>query len=57
MFGIDLGTILIILAMVAYIVWDLKDQDRGTFGRVVIFMFLVSIMFWIFNLGFEAWER
>lgn len=55
--GIDTGTILIIMAMAAYIAWDIKDKDRGAFGRVLIFVFLVSVIFWIFNLGFEAWER
>ena len=51
----DFGSILICLMMVAYIAWEIKDSDRETILYAIVFLVIVVIMFWIFDLGFASW--
>lgn len=52
----DIGSTILLLILAAYMMWCMKDADRETITNAIIGLLIITVIFWVFDAGWRAWE-
>lgn len=52
----DIGSTILFLLLAAYMMWSMRNADRGTIINAIIGLLIITVIFWVFDAGWRAWE-